>query len=138
MLPLCLPCAIISLFHLSLLTAVNITVSILTEGTSASRPSENYSSGPLSIFPFSLCSGVLLFCCRPLIFVVFGLQPRLLPFNHSRCAHLPLKLAEFICSRLLTTTTTTKILIHISFSGLKILFLLLRQLKTSYWAQFKV
>lgn len=58
MLPLFLPCVIISLFHLSLLTAVNIAVSILIEGTSVSCLSQNYSSGPLSIFPcFHRC------CC---------------------------------------------------------------------------
>lgn len=56
--------ASLSLLHLSLLTAVNIAVSILIEGTST----ENKSSGPLSIFlsalrcccsvvaPFFLCN----------------------------------------------------------------------------------
>lgn len=88
MLPLFLPCIIISAFHLSLLTAVNIAVSFLIEGTRALKTIH-----PDLVPSLSLPSAAVVLLSLTFLFnnstSIFQPQP----------LHLSMKkLSEFICS----------------------------------------
>lgn len=99
MLPLFLPCIIISVFHLSLLTSVNIALSILIEGTSALKIIH-----PDLCPSLSLPSAAVVLLSLPFLFVTststFESQP----------VHLSVKLSEFTFSN---HFTPKKSLIHI-------------------------